>query len=87
MTEPLKYTSCSNGRQSHFLAEFETKSSVSLAAAIQVTDQLITAPSRVSGAPLRREGGEFGATSSEWDEKSNDTKNQGLVSWLSSKSM
>lgn len=28
MTEPLKYISCSEGRQSHFLAEFETKCSV-----------------------------------------------------------
>lgn len=28
MTEPLKYISCSEGKQSHFLAEFESKTSV-----------------------------------------------------------
>jgi len=65
MTEPLKYTSCSDGKQSLFLAEFETKSSVSLAAAIQVTIRsglsgkckLIKTSSRASRASLRREGG------------------------------
>lgn len=65
MSEPLKYTSCSDGRQSHFLAEFETKSSVCLAAAIQVTIgsglsgkcKPIKASSRASGASPRRERG------------------------------
>lgn len=62
MTEPPKYTSCSDGRQSHFLAEFGTKSSVCLAAAIQLTAgsglsgkcKLIKTSGRMSRASPRR---------------------------------